>query len=262
MEVWIGRDGERHGPYTEADVRQWLRSGEVSRDDLGWHEGMTDWAPLSQMFPGESPAATGPAVPPMPPSYAPPVTRVPESATPVQTDAGFWKRLAAYIVDALVLWVPNVLLTNLMGAREAEAIYDKARLAAGEDPQLMLQALDAYFHALGPAILAQTILAWLYFAFCESSKWQATPGKLALGIRVTDLHGARISFVRATGRYFAKFISAFALCIGFLMVAWTQRKQGLHDMIAQTLVVNGRTNDTTARPPRPDGSPGDGSFNA
>jgi uncharacterized RDD family membrane protein YckC len=87
------------------------------------------------------------------------------------------------------------------------------------------------------------VMGVLYFAVCESSAWQGTLGKLALGIRVTDLQGERISFPRALGRYFAKILSAIILGIGFLMVAWTQRKQGLHDMICDTLVLNGRASE-------------------
>ena len=52
MEIWIGRDGERHGPYKEDEVRQWLRSGQLSPNDLGWYEGLADWQPLSVLFPG------------------------------------------------------------------------------------------------------------------------------------------------------------------------------------------------------------------
>ncbi|RDI96931.1 RDD family protein [Dyella solisilvae] len=245
MEFWIGRDGERHGPYKEVDVRQWLRSGQVSPDDLGWHEGLTDWQPLSSLFPDEVRAA--------PPAFTPPtpdesfVAAAPFASEAVLTDyAGFWKRVAAYILDALVLWVPNMLLSSLFGANQAAETYLQAKLAAGNDVQLALQAFDTYFQALGPALLAQTVLTWLYFALCESSVWQATLGKRALGIRVTDLDGKRIGFGRATGRYFGKLLSAFIMCIGFLMVAWTQRKQGLHDMLAQTLVLNGRAGETVA----------------
>jgi uncharacterized RDD family membrane protein YckC len=71
----------------------------------------------------------------------------------------------------------------------------------------------------------------------ESSARQATLGKMALGIVVTDLDGNRIGFGRATGRYFAKILSALILLIGFIMAAFTQKKQGLHDIIAGTLVV-------------------------
>ena len=71
----------------------------------------------------------------------------------------------------------------------------------------------------------------------ESSPTQGTLGKMALGIKVTDLEGDKIDFGRATRRHFAKIISALILYIGFIMVAFTQEKQGLHDMMAGCLVV-------------------------
>ena len=108
--------------------------------------------------------------------------------------------------------------------------------------------------------LITTVLGWLYFALCESSAWQATIGKLALGIRVTDLQGRRISFLRALGRYGAKFISAIILCIGFIMVAFTRRKQGRHDLIAGTLVLNGRASEFKDAPAKPTAN--GSSFNA
>jgi uncharacterized RDD family membrane protein YckC len=87
------------------------------------------------------------------------------------------------------------------------------------------------------ALLLSLLLDWLYFALLESSAGQATLGKSVLGLAVTNTRGERISFGRATGRYFAKFLSALILGVGFLMVGWTRRKQGLHDFIAGTLVV-------------------------
>ena len=77
---------------------------------------------------------------------------------------------------------------------------------------------------------------WIYEAAMENSSKQATLGKMALGLKVTDLEGRRISFARATGRHFAKIISKMILLIGYIMAGFTQRKQALHDMIAGTLV--------------------------
>jgi len=77
---------------------------------------------------------------------------------------------------------------------------------------------------------------WVYCATLESQT-QATLGKLALGIRVTDLQGGRISFARATARHFAKLLALLPVGIGFFMVTFTDRKQGLHDLMAQCLVV-------------------------
>ncbi len=78
---------------------------------------------------------------------------------------------------------------------------------------------------------------WLYFAILESSAWQGTVGKKVLGLRVTDLDGNRISFGRATGRFFAKLVSNFTFMIGYIMAGFTAKKQALHDMIAGCLVT-------------------------
>jgi uncharacterized RDD family membrane protein YckC len=120
--------------------------------------------------------------------------------------AGFWKRFAAVILDGIILGIVSALLVAILG------------------------------RSVGTPL--NTLIGWLYFAGMESSERQATLGKMALGIVVTDLDGNRISFARATLRYFAKIISALILMIGFLMAAFTQRKQALHDMIAGTLVLN------------------------
>jgi uncharacterized RDD family membrane protein YckC len=141
--------------------------------------------------------------------------------------AGFWRRVAAFIIDALLLSVVTVPLTLAMGGGDTYA--DAARSSAGST--------------------ISTVVSWLYYALMESSAKQATLGKMALGVVVTDLDGRRIGFGRATGRYFAKILSALILGIGFLMVAFTQRKQGLHDMLAGTLVVKGQAPSTPPAPP-------------
>jgi uncharacterized RDD family membrane protein YckC len=82
-----------------------------------------------------------------------------------------------------------------------------------------------------------TVIGWIYFWFFESSSHQATPGKMALGIIVTDLNGSRISLGRAAARDLSKILSALTLGIGFLMIGFTDEKRGLHDYIAGTLVV-------------------------
>lgn len=78
---------------------------------------------------------------------------------------------------------------------------------------------------------------WLCFSFFKSSRLQASPGKRLLGMRVVDTEGQRISFSRACGRYAGKGISAFLLLGGFLLIAFHSRKQGLHDVLARTLVI-------------------------
>ena len=135
--------------------------------------------------------------------------------------AGFWRRVVAAILDGLVLSIVAVPLSLALGGGDA----------IGSDSGMNYSPA---------ASSISTVLGWLYAALMESSAKQATLGKMAMGIIVTDLEGRRIGFGKATGRHFAKILSALILGIGFLMVAFTQRKQGLHDILAGTLVVKGQ----------------------
>jgi hypothetical protein len=85
---------------------------------------------------------------------------------------------------------------------------------------------------------------WLYFSLLQSSDWQASVGMRALGLSVIGYDGGRISFARATGRYFASFVSGFICYVGYLLIAFTERKQALHDLMASTLVVRARPGAT------------------
>jgi len=109
------------------------------------------------------------------------------------------------------------------------------RMARGE-LSVASTGVDDETTAEGLGALVGLLVSWLYYAFMESSSSQATLGKMALGIVVTDLNGERISFGRATGRYFGQIVSAITLCIGFLMCAWTEKGQCLHDMMAGCLL--------------------------
>jgi uncharacterized RDD family membrane protein YckC len=100
------------------------------------------------------------------------------------------------------------------------------------------QPPDAGFFVLVVLIAVMAGLGvWLYEALMTSSSKQGTLGKMAFGMKVTDMSGARISFGRSTGRFFAKILSGMILNIGYIMAGFTDRKQALHDMIAGTLVV-------------------------
>ena len=127
--------------------------------------------------------------------------------------AGFWIRVGAAIIDIIIMNIVGGVLGFLFGlAMESEPV----------------------------GFLISFIVNVGYFAGFESSSWQATLGKRAVGVKVTGEQGERISFWRAVGRYLGKIVSTLILFIGFLMVGWTKRKQGLHDMMAGTLVVKAR----------------------
>jgi len=119
-------------------------------------------------------------------------------------------------------------------------------LASGSDPN-STDMLAARLSTNGLSLVA----GWLYFSLCESSSWQGTVGKKVLGLRVTDMNGHRIGFGKATGRYFGKILSGLILGVGFIMIAFSEQKQGLHDMLAGTLVVKGGSGETLLQPPPP-----------
>jgi uncharacterized RDD family membrane protein YckC len=144
--------------------------------------------------------------------------------------AGFWRRVAAVIIDGLILSIVEVPLNIGLGADTSSQSPSRA----------------------STAYVISTLISWLYFSLMESSARQATVGKMALGIKVTDMEGQRITFGRATGRYFAKILSGLILGIGFLMAAFTQKKQALHDILASTLVLKGTASSAEpALPPPP-----------
>jgi uncharacterized RDD family membrane protein YckC len=142
---------------------------------------------------------------------------------------GFWRRVLAYIIDTVILNVAMAIVGGFLGL--GMGITGMAGENIEEAAALGLVGANVGMSLIG---------TWLYFAIMESSSIQATVGKLAVGVVVTDLNGERISFLRATGRYFAKILSAMILMIGYIMVGFTERKQGLHDMIASTLVYKSR----------------------
>ena len=160
---------------------------------------------------------SGPAAPP------PPVW----DANPVGQPTGyggFWIRVVAYLIDAILLNIAFGIIGSIIGISLIPA--DPTHM----DPM-------EYIEQAGRLQLVALVVTWLYFALMESSARGATVGKMVVGLRVVDEQGSRISFLRATGRFFAKVLSGLILFIGYLMVAFTERKRGLHDIIAGTLVV-------------------------
>jgi uncharacterized RDD family membrane protein YckC len=135
---------------------------------------------------------------------------------PVSTDlfqtepviyAGFWERFGAAIIDGIIVAMANYIILFLLGRTVSN--------------------------------ITGIVIAWLYGALQESGPNQATIGKKAVGMKVTNMEGERISFAQATGRHFAKYISAIILLIGYFMMIWDEKSQTLHDKMANTLVVKG-----------------------
>lgn len=249
---YYAREGQQLGPVSLESLQDMARSGQLGPGDLVWTDGMAEWylasnvAALQGQFASATPPAGGatdeldfapqyasPAAPPgqpypyqqqpgtgpYAPSYPAPAgvlgygLRTYRETQPAY--AGFWLRFCAAFVDGLITSIPGCVIGGTWGVMAFEPSIG-VRLSTD---------------ALG------LVVGWLYEALFTSSAYQATPGKMLLGIRVTDMAGERITFARATGRHFAKYVSAIILLIGYIMAAFTERKQALHDLMAGTLVV-------------------------
>lgn len=140
--------------------------------------------------------------------------------------AGFWKRFAAFAIDYILVFIVTCFIFLIGGWGIGMSKFLVMESIARESGIRMSELL----------IMGSIALGWLYWAFMESSSKQATLGKMALGVIVTDYKGRRVSFGRATGRQLARFISSFLL-IGYIMAGFTEKKQALHDMVAECLVV-------------------------
>lgn len=254
MSVWYYADAnnERQGPVTAAELVRLRLQGALGWGTLVWRDGMDDWQPMRD-FAGElaqaddggpsllstndgtvlPPAAAATPEPTSP--YAPPTAAVsPDAAVVLGGEvvyAGFWKRFAALAIDSLVVSVAYyavffalMLLFGLGGM---------AALGEGGDAFSSGMAI-----VLALAYLAYPVISGLYYVLMESSAQQATLGKMAVGIKVTGPQGTRISRGNAFGRWVSHLLCYFTLYIGYLMAAFTERKQGLHDMVASTLVVD------------------------
>jgi uncharacterized RDD family membrane protein YckC len=162
---------------------------------------------------------------PAPPAYV---------LAPPSPYGGFWIRLLAYIIDRIVVGVVATPLFFIMAMPTiTRLVHEAEQNQDNPSPEFVFSVLGA----ISTYVLLVFIGYWLYEALLTASSWQGTVGKRVLRLKVTDEAGNRISFGRATGRFFAKILSNLLFCIGFIMIAFTDRKRGLHDMLAGTLVM-------------------------
>jgi uncharacterized RDD family membrane protein YckC len=144
--------------------------------------------------------------------------------------AGFWLRFVAWIIDTIILQIVTSIVLLPFAASMAIEPFFRGHPPRPEEIFPLMRHIFRF-------ALIGLILDWLYYALLESSVWQGTLGKKALGLEVTDLEGRRVSFGRATGRFFGRILSKLILGIGFIMAGFTARKQALHDILAGCLVI-------------------------
>ncbi|GAB6967041.1 RDD family protein [Komagataeibacter kakiaceti JCM 25156] len=180
----------------------------------------------------------------------------------VWTYGGFWIRVVAYLIDSIVIWallallglllVPPSLSVSIFDQQPIRGSGGDYRISYIQPADYTILSTTPHLHWNGNGVfeLVSLLLPAAYFIVCEASTLQATPGKIACRMRVTDLYGNRITLLRAAGRYFGKYLSALILGFGFLMVMWTQRKQGLHDILAGTCVIRREARAVAPPPPQ------------
>jgi uncharacterized RDD family membrane protein YckC len=171
----------------------------------------------------------GSVVPPAAPgsSISPPSSGVLAGVSAATGYAGFWIRFLAVVIDGVILFA---VMTPVRLVLHAPMGLMAASHPRGFNPFMFLP----FF---GLSMLISVVVNWLYEAYFLSSERQATLGKMALGITVTDARGQRLSFGQATLRHFAKWLSGLTLLVGYIIAAFTERKQALHDLIAGTVVL-------------------------
>jgi len=259
MTAWYYSDYERnrHGPVSAADLAELHANGQLAPDTLVWREGLPQWQPWHQLMGEVVPGAGRPAVasasfatapadaapsvganpyavaePESP--YAPPRTVIAEyddfQSGGEVVYAGFWKRFAALFIDSIVVGVAYyavlILAMIVMGV-------GLAGLTGSPDA-----AGSGVFALIALVYLSYPLISAAYYVSFESSSKQATLGKMAVGIKVGDREGRRLSRAHALGRWASHIVCYLTIYIGYLMAAFTERKQGLHDMLASTLVVD------------------------
>ena len=223
------------GPIPLDMLRKMFADGRLPLDTRVWTEGMTGWegAASRPEFASQSDANSVAAEPISVAVVDPSFAERPLQALGYQTPgtfvaqyAGLWLRVWAAIIDWIILWaVARVIDAGIM------MFMNLAIVPGASGP-------SQWYLTVLPTSFSTMILRWVYYALMESSSLRATVGKMAIGLLVINDHGAtRITFGRATGRHFAKYISDFTMGIGYMMAGWTQKKQALHDLIASTLVV-------------------------
>ena len=236
---YASADRQRHGPVDAGNLADLLRAGRVSRDSLVWRQGMPEWLPLQQMAhelglfaparENEGFASPGDGVDA---AYAASVGVNPEAPGRLLRDgpvvyAGFLKRFAAIVVDSVIVGFAGGVLGGMLGA-----IFGVAAAGLGFDAGAA--SMGTYLSST----LVGVVLGLLYYGGFHASKQQATPGKMLIGIKVARVDGDRLSPVRAGARFLATYLNLLTFGIGWLIAAFTDRKQALHDFIADTVVVD------------------------
>lgn len=254
MDYYYAEEGKRVGPVTKEDLKALIQSKKINARTLIWRTGMADWQELGKVFKGVPQAEAPPDSTPTPatrsacsqcgrgfpeedmirfqdqwvcgackPIF---IQKIKEGA---QVDltmnyAGFWLRFGAWIIDYIILLIVNTIINiPLMVFVFSYMQKPDANPSAIIIFQLITSFVSLVFH-IGYEV-------WFI------GKYGATPGKMACKVKVVVSTGDKVSYLRSLGRFFAKWVSALTLFIGYIMAGFDREKRALHDMICDTRVI-------------------------
>lgn len=273
MQWYYVANSQRLGPIAQAEFERLVADGTIKHDTLVWREGMREWQPYASVAP--APAAAG-GVATDPSGEETQVCAVSGKRYPVremiQYDGkwisaehrdeyfqrmregvnqpgqqgmpgpygygGFWRRFCALFIDGIVLGVVNQIIAFIV-----MAIFGMSYQFGG--PKLQ-PGQAGQFAELGKFLLVMAVLQVISLAIALSyeigfiRKFDATPGKMAMGMKLLRADGSKLSVGRIVGRYFAKGLSFLILTIGYIMAGVDDEKRALHDRICDTRVVKSR----------------------
>ena len=251
MSIWYYADAERQrqGPFSAEELTGQFRNGRVNLETLVWRDGLSEWRQLhdfaDELALSDHDGVDGETLPPVESvtasaadtsPYAPPTAAVASEEGFVAghevVHVGFWKRAAALFIDSMVVGFAYYIVMFVAMLVVGVGAFT---MVGNDNPTAGSAAL---LGMMGMVYLLYPVVSAAYYAGFESSSKQATLGKMAVGIKVVDRDGRRLSLRHALGRWLSAGLNYLTLYIGYLMAAFTDRKRGLHDMVAGTLVVD------------------------
>lgn len=249
MNWYYVEQGKQAGPVNDEQFDEMLRAGRITADTLVWHEGLPDWKPCREAKGGAMSGGAGATEAvcaecgkmfPVDETIRYGDARVCAACKPVFLQkfqegallyagpmryAGFWIRVAARIIDGLIIGVPMMIIFFIV-------MFAAVRPQASQNPpDTVLPAV------LTPILQVAFLVVQMAYEIFFLGKYGATPGKMACSIRVVTAEGDKIGYGRATGRAFGYFLSGIICYIGYIIVAFDVQKRALHDYICNTRVI-------------------------
>ncbi len=230
------------GPVNQAEFERLVQTGAITLDSLVWRKPMPGWQSLAGVLAADPAAVVmiSPEVPPLPGKFIGVGGEPGDGASVQMTSAepvvygGFWRRVAARLIDTFILWFGGQIVIGAVGALFFGDTLKVLEKLKGHQPTPE-QAI-AMLGFIGTAVGISLILGVAYDCFFLR-KYSATPGKLALGLALYRADGSPLSIGRIIGRYFALSLNVFTLGLSYLVVAFDDEKRGVHDYVCDTRAV-------------------------